>query len=252
MRRYFLIMTLALFAFLSASAQMYTGMSGLIHVPSAEMNDEGEARIGAHFLNKEFTPANFSYHTMNHYLSITPFSWIEIGYACTLMKSNKAGEGEPPRMSYNQKDRYFSVKLRPLKEGRWYPAIAIGANDPYGTTFGKGTVYEDNTAMKVKSRYFANFYVAATKHINLKGHSIGFHLAYRHWKRDYNSRWNGVVGGITYQPSFQKNLRVIAEYTGDDVNVGFDWRLWRYLLIQASLQDGKHFTGGLCFCVNLL
>ena len=51
---------------------------------------------------------------------------------------------------------------------------------------------------------------------------------------------------------FSKNLRVIAEYTGDDVNVGFDWKLWKHLLIQSSLQNGKYFSGGVCFCINLL
>ena len=30
---------------------------------------------------------------------------------------------------YEEKDRYFSLKLLPLKEGKWYPAIAIGCND---------------------------------------------------------------------------------------------------------------------------
>lgn len=33
-------------------AQQYTGMSGLIHVPSGEMDEAGEARVGAHFLRK--------------------------------------------------------------------------------------------------------------------------------------------------------------------------------------------------------
>ena len=100
--------------------------------------------------------------------------------------------------------------------------------------------------------HFSNFYLAATKHLDLKGHNIGFHAAYRKWKRSYNHKWNGSVGGITYQPAFQKNLRLIAEYTGDDVNVGFDWKLWKHLLIQSSLQDGKYFSGGVCFCINLL
>ena len=36
---------------------------------------------------------------------------------------------------------------------------------------------------------------------------------------------------------------MIAEYTGDDVNVGFDWKLWKHLLIQSSLQNGKYFSG---------
>ena len=106
----------------SVYAQQYTGMSGLIHVPTAEMDDTGEARIGIHFLNKKFTPDSFSnregkYHTLSHYLSITPFSWIEIGYTCTLQKDiqNYGREGET-KMGYYFKDRYFSVKLQPLKE----------------------------------------------------------------------------------------------------------------------------------------
>ena len=35
-----------------ASAQLYTGMSGLIHVPSAEMFEAGEAQIGAYYMNR--------------------------------------------------------------------------------------------------------------------------------------------------------------------------------------------------------
>lgn len=243
---------LAMFVCLSASAQLYTGMSGLIHVPSAEMNREGDARAGVYFLDEAFTPANFPYRTTDHYLSVTPFSWVEIGYACTLMKGNMAAEGEPPRMGYDRKDRYFSLKLRPLKEGKWRPAVAVGANDPYGTDFGRWTVHEDDAAMNVKSQYFANLYIAATKHIGLKGHRIGFHAAYRRWKRDYNGKWNGVVGGITYRPSFAPDLRVIAEYTGEGMNVGADCLLWKHLLLQVALQDGKHFSGGVCLQFNLL
>lgn len=236
-------------------AQQYTGMSGLIHVPSADMCPEGEARIGAHFLNKEFVPdeafnclGKGKYHTTNHYLSITPFSWIELGYTVTLMKGLKDSKN-PDDIGFYHKDRYFSVKIRPLKEAKWWPSIAIGSNDPITTS---DNAKRDDLPERVKNQIFSNIYLAATKHLDLKGHSLGFHLAYRKWKRSYNSKWNGPVGGITYQPSFQKNLRVIAEYTGNDVNVGFDWKLWKHLLLQSSLQDGKYFSGGICFCINLL
>lgn len=248
-----ILVPMFLFFPLSALAQQYTGMSGLIHVPHADMNDEGEACIGAHFLNAEFTPTNFPYHTMSHYLSITPFSWIEIGYTCTLMKGNKVVENKPVKVGFYHKDRYFSVKLQPLKEGKWYPSIAIGANDPYGTDSKAGTSKEGENS-KIgdgKSQYFCNYYIAATKHLDLKGNRIGFHIAYRKWKRSYNSKWNGLVGGITFQPSFQKNLRLIAEYTGNDINIGFDWKLWKHLLIQSSLQNGKYFSGGMCYQLNL-
>ena len=207
----------------TASAQQYTGMSGLIHVPNAEMDDAGEARIGVHFLNREFTPDigfdyEGKYHTMSHYLSITPFSWLEIGYTCTLQKGraiNNEGIVEDGKPKLRFKDRYFSLKVQPLKEGKWWPAIAIGTNDPYGTDNKNGTGKEEEKSQNGdgKSQYFSNFYFAATKHLDLKGHSLGFHLAYRHWKRSHNSKWNGPVGGITYRPSFQKKLRLIAEYT---------------------------------------
>lgn len=73
-------------------------MSGLIHVPSADMNKEGEARIGGHFLNRELLPdeafffRGSKYHSTTHYLSITPFSWMELAYTCTLMKGYKNAE----------------------------------------------------------------------------------------------------------------------------------------------------------------
>lgn len=275
----------------AAFAQQYTGMSGLIHVPSADMDKAGAARVGVHFLHKEFTPDVMAYkgqkyHTMTHYLSITPFSWIEIGYTCTLLRCPKVKQGvaDETDVGLYRKDRYFSLKLRPLKEkdGKWWPAVAIGTNDPYSTTSkqvwsgwvqqtaasprsptgGEEQAAENGTADSNKtggttkdkgigSRYFANFYVAATKHFDLKGNSLGVHLAYRQWKRDDNNRWEGPVGGLTFRPRFQKNLRLIAEYTGSEVNAGFDWKLWKHWLVQASLQDGKYFSGGLCFYIEL-
>ena len=69
--------------------------------------------------------------------------------------------------------------------------------------------------------------------------------------KNYNSKWNGVVGGITYNPSLARSLRVIAEYTGNEVNIGADCLLWKHLLLQATLQNGKYFSGGVCFQTNL-
>lgn len=234
---------------LAIHAQQYTGLTGLIHTPTAEMNREGDARIGIHFINKHSTPEILryngeKYHTFSNYLSITPFSWIEVGYTCTFlrMKNAKGDIG-----GYNGKDRYFSVKLQPLKEGKWWPAIAIGTNDPYGRK-NESDVSEKSDG---KSQYFCNYYVAATKHFDLKGNCFGIHAAYRKFKRGYNSNWNGIVGGVTFRPWFARNLRAIAEYTGNDVNIGADCLLWKHLLLQASLQNGKFFSGGICLQLNL-
>lgn len=240
----------ALLICLYVSAQQYTGMSGLIHVPSAEMNNAGDARIGVHYLNGNATPDVwfFSYEgqkygTYSYYMSLTPFSWIELGYACTLVKKmnspNYDGHG------YEEKDRYISIKLRPLKEGKWYPAIAIGCND----IFDSYSLFNLND--DAVEATFGNYYFSASKHINIKEEEVGLHLSYRHFSKNYNSKWNGVVGGVTYRPSFCKDLRGIVEYTGNEVNVGADCLLWKHLLLQASLQDGKYFSGGVCFQMNL-
>ena len=231
-------------------AQQYTGMSGLIHVPSADMDRTGDVRVGVHFLNKEFTPDvlvydRAKYHTMTHYLSITPFRWMEVGYTCTLLRSvkTKKGTNRPDGVGLYRKDRYFSVKLQPIceKTGKWWPSIAVGTNDPYSTS-----------SKSSRNCFFSNMYVAMSKHIVWRENSWGIHVAYRDWKHAENKKWKGIVGGITYQPCFAKDLRAIAEYTGNEINIGADCLLWKHFLLQASLQDGKYFSGGVCFRINLL
>lgn len=249
MCRYIIISVLLLCYRAESPAQQYAGMSGLIHTPTAEMDKEGDIRIGAHFLNREMTPDESyfynngrKYHTFSHYLSITPFRWMEIGYTCTLLRK-KSKPYDSSFGHYEQKDRYFSLKLQPLKEGKWWPALAVGFYDFWDS---RASVSGEGGEL-----YFGNCYVAAGKHLPVFGHELGINIAYRHYRRNYNAKWNGIVGSITYRPSFAKQLRVIAEYTGDEVNMGMDCLLWRHWLMQASLQQGKYFSGGLCFQMNL-
>lgn len=229
-----------------AVAQQAMGTPGLIHAPSAEMDTAGVARIGVHYIDKHMIPDGMKldgekFNSLTNYLSITPFSWIEIGYGYTLWKLHR-NQDITQKTGFYSKDRYFSVRLRPLKEGRYWPSVVIGGNDVWGTG--------DNG--QSASNYYRNFYIAATKHFELRGNIIGVHAAYRKWKRDYNSKWNGIVGGVTLQPSFYQKLRLVGEYDGHAVNAGIDCELIRYLLLQLSLQEGKYFSGGLCFRIGLL
>lgn len=245
----FMLMFIVSFFSCEMYAQLYTGLSGLINTPSAEMNKEGDARIGCYFLNKHFTPDSNGkygfiydgekYNTMDFYVSITPFWWVELGYTFTLQKSLLDGYDKP---KYNQKDRYFSVKLNPLREGYYHPAIAIGSNDFMGSPAKR---YDSGGS------YFCNYYIVATKHFKPKGHNIGINLAYRYCPTVYSEKWEGIVGGITWQPKWIPNFRAIAEYTGNEINLGIDCLLWKYLFVQCCLQDGRYFSGGLCFQVNL-
>lgn len=244
MRRLVVSLLVELLLVGTIQAQEYTGITGMIHVPTAEMASEGDARLGGSFLNREFLPERQKlggYHTFNYYLAITPFSWIELSYVESLLKNHKYGD-PTEKVGYYQKDRYFAMKIRPLKEGKYWPAVAIGVQDPgnsYSNEKGK-----DNT-------YVKNYYIAATKHWCPGGHELGFHLTYRHYSSEDNRKWNGVVGGVTYRPAFASNCRAMVEYTGNDVNVGVDCLLWKHLFIQAALQNGRYFSGGLRFQMNL-
>ena len=227
-------------------AQQYLGTPGLIHVPSAEMDTACVARVGAHFVEQHFIPDELDndqgkFNSWTNYLSITPFSWIELGYGYTLWKFHRNLE-PTAKMGFYAKDRYFSLRLRPLEEGRYWPAVVVGGNDVWGSG-------DDGHS---GSNFYRNFYVAASKHLDLGGHLLGGRLAYRKWKLESNHKWNGVVGGITYQPAFYRNLRVIGEFDGNGVNAGIDCELFRYFLVQASLQQGKYFSGGLSLRLGLM
>ena len=242
-----IILTLAfLFGMTKGLAQQYVGTPGLIHAPSAEMDTAGVARIGAHYVEKHMIPDDMKcdgekFNSLTNYLSITPFSWIELGYGYTLWKLHR-NKDVTQKTGFYAKDRYFSVRLRPLDEGKYWPAVVVGGNDVWGT----------GDEGQSGSNYYRNFYVAATKHIDLGGNLIGVHVAYRKWKRDYNEKWNGRVGGLTFQPSFYQQLRLIGEYDGDGLNAGVDCEVFRYLLLQASLQQGKYFSAGVCLRIGLL
>jgi hypothetical protein len=248
----------------TARAQQYTGLSGLLQTPSGEMQAEGTALVGGSFLNKAFTPEAFSfggkYHTANYYVALTPYRWVEVAFACTLMKNGRRDANaniiDDGSTRYYYQDRYFSVKLQPLREGKYWPSITVGANDPIGTKGSGNAAYTAGNENKPsngdgKSQYFSNYFIAASKHLDTRVGEWGAHVAYRHFKRDYNARWNGVTAGVTFRPDFARNLRAVVEYTGQEVNVGADWLLWKHLFVQGILQDGKHVSATACFRLNL-
>ena len=119
------------------SAQLTYGTTGLLHAPSAEMQKDKTVMLGGNFMNKEITPPTWYYHTYNYYLNVTIMPWL------------------------NQ-DRYFSIRLRALKEGqfwRYMPAIVFGTSDPF-TSSGGGSIGSTEG-----NGYYSRFYAAATKYI---------------------------------------------------------------------------------------
>lgn len=232
---------------LPARAQLTYGTTGLLHAPSAEMQRDKTFMLGGNFLNQEITPEFWNYHTYNYFLNITIFPWLEVAYTCTLLKAEALGLGEYGYSGFTNQDRYFSVRLRAVREGQFWkhmPAVVIGSSDPFTST---GSVISPTEG----NGYFCRFYVAASKHIPIAGREeIGVHLSYLYNDR-VEYKLNGFAGGITYNPSFLPELRVIAEYDSKDFALGASYLLFRHLHLQFELQRMKYFSGGLTFKIHL-
>ena len=243
-----LLIGLFLCCHLALSAQLTYGTTGLLHAPSAEMQRDKTVMIGGNFLNKEITPPTWDYHTYNYFLNVTIFPWLEIAYTCTLFQSQTIGiDWKVGKKKFTNQDRYFSARLRVLKEGqlwKYMPAVVVGTSDPYTESGDVQVGSADGNG------YFCRFYVAATKHIPIGKEKIGVHLSYLYNRRvDYHL--NGLAGGLTYAPSFAPDLTVIAEYDAKDFAFGATYLLFNHLHAQVELQRMKYFTGGLTYKIYL-
>lgn len=233
---------------IALSAQMNFGTTGLLNAPSAEMQDSKTVMIGGNFLNKEITPNPWNYGTYNYFVNVTIFPFLEVAYTATMFKAKTIGIDwmVDPEKFCNQ-DRYFSARLRVLKEGQFWkhmPAVVLGTSDPY-TESGSGQV-----ASADGNGYFSRFYIAATKHLMWGTERFGITLSYIYNNR-VSKHLNGIAAGITYEPSMVPNLRVIAEYDNRDFAVGLSYLLFDQLHMQFELQKMKYFTGGLCYKIHL-
>ena len=174
--------------------QYVYGTTGLLHMPTADMQRNKTFLFGGSYLDINATPNNWFYNTFNYYINITFFPWLEIGYTCTLHQGSP-GNYWPEKTwgKFVNQDRSFHGRLRVWKEGwwkEWMPQIVIGANDP-GTNDMKTEGKDDYGISGVGvsgNGHWNRYYIAATKHIDFKSiGNLGVHAAYVYNERlDYH------------------------------------------------------------------
>jgi hypothetical protein len=99
---------------LSIFAQFPYGTTGLLHMPTADMQRDKTFMLAALICtNRLLLPKGLSY--LYYYINITILPFFEVGYTCTLFKFAMPGMGLPER--YRNQDRQFSVRLRAIKKG---------------------------------------------------------------------------------------------------------------------------------------
>lgn len=233
-------------------SQEYCGTSGLLALPTAEVVESGTFRGGAFYLSKQFTPDNLTcdgekYNTGCYFISLAPWKWIEMSYACTLLKFHRNNNENEPVGYYNE-DRKLSLKLYLLYEGKWWPSVAIGCDDLQ-------QFVENLYSSHRGSSNYQNAYIMVSKHFDIKGYELSAHVGYRYFIQEANKNRRGVAGGLAFVPRLGKSLqgpkawiqrpRLIVEWDGVGVNVGADVLLWRHLFVQAALIHGSGFMGGI-------
>lgn len=241
---------------LPCKAQLTYGVTGLLHMPSAEMQRDGTLIFGGNFLDKHNLPSQWwwGYDTFNYFVNVTFLKRLEISYVCTLVKGKK-GNSYWPEMTWGKfvnQDRHFAARFQILKEGEWWkhmPSLVLGVSDPMtGGTF-------EYTEMAVEgdaNGYFNRMYLAMTKHFDVRVGELGVHAAWLYNRRtDYPL--NGPAVGVNFKPAFHKELNLIAEYDSKTVNVGFTYSMWSdHFNLLFELQDGKYVSAGLVYKVNLI
>ena len=244
---------------LSAMAQFTYGTTGLLHMPTADMQRDKTFMFGGGYLNEHATPARWDYDTWNYYINITFFPWLEVGYTCNLFKAEHLGLKPYGYSGFTNQDRNFSARLRLWKEGwwkEWTPQIVVGVND---FTTGSGEDYLDMAVEGNGNGYFNRYYIAATKHLSWYG-QWGFHAAYV-YNRRIRDKLNGPAIGYDYQFALEgeelwqkavNGLNLMAEYDSKFVNIGARYTLWKdHINIVTELRECKHPSVGVYFKVHL-
>lgn len=257
MRKLFLILFLLTGA-ICAYAQFPYGNTGLLHLPTAEMQRHKTVLLGTSVLNSNATPEYWDYTTFNYYASITFFPFLELSYCMTLFTGDHMAE-DP---SYNREDfnkwanqdREFSVRIRLWKEGwwkSWTPQIVIGNNDALHT-YGKKLTSTDS-----EGGYWGRLYIAATKHINIRRiGTLGTHLVYFNNSRSqFEFKGVGVGANLIFDsvsiPAFRK-LNLMFEYDTRTFNAGLGYSLWKDRInLLCELNKLKYPSANFYWRINL-
>ena len=202
---------------LPARSQTVLGTMGLMNVPTADMRPAGTFDGGVSVIQKDML-YDKDYITGIYYVDFTPFTWMEITYRETLLKT-KNGSG------YNEQERTTTVRVRPLKEGKWWPAVVIGANDIY-TSKGGWSKYR-------------NFHGVITKHFPIRSFGTFAATAGYSYARKEGIAYDGIMGGLSFSPAFCPELRLMGDYDTRGYNVGLSAFLFRHLNLTCFTHEFK-------------
>ena len=266
--------------------QALYGTSGLLHMPTADMQKDKTVMLGGNVLDKHplstyWNNKNYTY-TYNYYINVTIFPWLEVAYTCTLVKGVK-GNYWPEQTwgKFRNQDRNFSGRLRLWKEGwwkEWTPQIVLGANDVIGDSWNGGSLSKPSE-LNYGNGFLNRYYLAITKHFYFENvGTLGAHLSwiysnrfdnklnnpamganFRFHLKDSDSWVHKAINGVNLMAEVVPGYTDVKEDLTFDpdgakyqVNLGMEYSFWKdYINAIVELNRCKYFSGGLVFKIHL-
>ena len=234
--RKFILLIILMLAPVVTKAQFTDHSTGLLNMPSADMQKDGTFMITNNWLNAYMLPPSteegwgWGYDTFAYGFNITFLSRVEIAYCLTIIDGRKSpnAKTEYMRDMFNQ-DRHFAARVLVLREGelwKWTPSIAVGFSDP---VTGAGAGQYIGSDVSSGNGYFNRFYAVATKHFDTSAGEIGIHAGYQYSLRK-DPHINAPCAGINWKPIWLQNRwfspNVIFEYDSRSFNAGLVASIW--------------------------
>ena len=164
-----------------ASSFVKAGPTGLINMPDARFDPDGTLRFG--------TNSAPPYYNLTANATLLP--WLETNLGVTRINGvpgfadSRGGFGS----GYGAyKDKSSGLKVRLIAEDGWWPSVAVGAQDLFGT------------------RLFERQFAAATKTFGDAQVTLGYG----------HKQIKGAYWGARYSPSWLGNWSLVTEYDASD------------------------------------
>ncbi len=201
-------------------SQSLMGTTGLVTIPTARMQQDGTVSLGISYFDKKHQ--QFFEGTSDivmGYLNVTLLPFLELG-----MRLNS-----PIHADNFSVDRTPMVRLRLLKERKYFPALVVGVHD-LASTESHNTVHYNATYL-VFSKQWKDF---------------DFHIGYAPeiMKARYY-QLSGLFGGVAYSP--HRAIQLSAEYDTKHVNAGVAILLLKHIGINLGTINFDSWAAGVSF-----
>ena len=213
-KRLAVVLLMCIFSY-TALGQINYGTTGLINMPTADMQRDKTFMATGVWLNHHATVPRWWYDTWNYSINITIFPWLEIGYLCTGHKAvptdygNRSGYWVSSTYGkFINQDRSFHGKLRIWKEGwwkEWIPQIVIGGNDIVGDSWNGGSMNAPSE-MTYENGFLSRYFLSITKHFEFdKVGELGTHFTWL-----YANRFDNDLNAPAFGANFRFALPAIT------------------------------------------